>query len=103
MDKPRVKDMLSLHGFSYTTLENGVRVSALVPGSGGGRSGGGRSAGENSGGKREEDLEILVRATREGTRLESERHSSYEDAAARYVELLSEYREDSRSPSHGPV
>jgi hypothetical protein len=80
MDKTQIKDMLALHGFSYHTLESGVRVSALVPG--------------DPEGKSEEDPEVLVRATREGTRLESERHSSYEQAAARYVELVEAHREE---------
>lgn len=89
MDKTQVKHKLALHGFAYAPLDSGVRVSALVP------------AGSRAGS--EEAPEIVVRATREGACLESERHASYGDAAARYVELVGTYGEDSRAPSHGPI
>jgi hypothetical protein len=89
MDKHRVKDMLTLHGFSHATLDSGVHVSALVTGSPDDES--------------EADPEILVRATRQDACLKSERHSSYEDAAARYVELFAAYREGPASPAHGGI
>lgn len=94
MDKTHIKQKLTLHGFSYKTLDSGVRVTALVPGS---------SRKGTPGKESDEDFEVLVRATREGDRLESERLPSYEAAAARYVELVGTYREDSRPEDHGSV
>ncbi|MEF8797375.1 MAG: hypothetical protein V5A48_13030 [Salinivenus sp.] len=88
-NKTQIKNKLTLHGFSYKTLESGVRVTALVPG----------SPSEES----DEDFEVLVRATREGNRLESERLPSYEEAAARYVELIGKSRKDSSTQAHGPA
>jgi hypothetical protein len=87
MDKLRVQDMLTLHGFSHAPLDGGVRVSALVTG---------RPDGESEAGP-----EILVRPPRQDTCLTSERHTSYEDAAARYVELLAAYREGAASSGPG--
>lgn len=79
MDRLKVEEKLALHGFSYKTLASGVRVSALVPG--------------DASREGEEDPEVLVRATRDGDPLQSDRYSSHEEAAARYVELVEKYRE----------
>lgn len=94
MERQRIIGRLKDQGDCRRTLESGVRVSAHVS------SGGSSSPGSGDGPENGKGLEILIQATCGRACLKFERHSSYEDAAARYVELVDGYCEKSASPAH---
>jgi hypothetical protein len=92
MERQRIIGRLEDQGYCRRTLESGVRISAHVSSGGSSSPGSGNGPGSGKG--------IIIQATCDGTCLRSERHSSYEDAAARYVELVDDYCEKSAPPAH---